>query len=155
MKCEYCKKETKQMNLIRSKWTCYECSDTYNNKDLIDVTGKNRPFKTSEPVSNINPTHYTDFAIPPNEYITANKLEWEVGKHPLINSDSTHYQMVDGIESIVLMESIFSVSELMAWAKITSYKYRFRLGKKDDNSKDIKKMQTYEAYYKALSGKMV
>ena len=27
----------------------------------------------------INPSHYTSFAIAPNEYITANELEWEVG----------------------------------------------------------------------------
>jgi len=81
-------------------------------------------------------------------------LKWEAGEHPLINGDSPHYQMVDGVESVLLMESMFTTEELMAWAKITSYKYRFRIGKKDDNSKDIKKMQTYEAYYKALSGKM-
>jgi len=27
----------------------------------------------------INPTHYTDFSIPPNVYITENNLGWEVG----------------------------------------------------------------------------
>lgn len=49
MKCEHCKREAEQLNLITDKWTCIACG-TYNNKDLIDVTGKNRPFKTSEPV---------------------------------------------------------------------------------------------------------
>jgi hypothetical protein len=43
---------------------------------------------TEEPIETINstelpesisPAHYTSFAIPPNEYITANNLEWEVG----------------------------------------------------------------------------
>ena len=74
----------------------------------------------------------------------------DVKQHPLINPDSRHYQMVDGTESILIMENMFTREELMAWAKITSYKYRFRLGKKDDNSKDIKKMQTYEVYYNYL-----
>ena len=73
--------------------------------------------------------------------------------HPLINSDSRHYQMVDGVESIRLMESMFTREEMMIWAKITSYKYRFRLGKKDDDLKDIKKMKTYEDYYKWLADK--
>lgn len=73
--------------------------------------------------------------------------------HPLINSDSRHYQMVDGVESISLMESMFTREEMMIWAKITSYKYRFRLGKKDDDLKDIKKMKTYEDYYKWLADK--
>lgn len=73
--------------------------------------------------------------------------------HPLINSDSRHYQMVDGVESISLMESMFTIEEMMIWAKITSYKYRFRLGKKDDDLKDIKKMKTYEDYYRWLADK--
>ena len=80
-------------------------------------------------------------------------ITWKDNEHPLINKESPHYQMVDGKESILLMEQMFTVEELMAWAKITSFKYRFRLGKKDDNSKDIKKMQTYEDYYKALGEK--
>lgn len=72
-------------------------------------------------------------------------------EHPLINPDSRHYQMVDGIESIHLMESMFTKEEMAIWAKITSYKYRFRLGKKDDDAKDIKKMKTYEEYYRCLT----
>ena len=91
MKCEYCKVETKQMNLIRGKWTCIPCG-TYNNKDLM------KALKTSEPVSNINPTHYTDFAIPPNEYITANKLEWEVGN---VIKYVTRYEKKNGLEDLV------------------------------------------------------
>lgn len=70
--------------------------------------------------------------------------------HPLINKDSPHYQMVCGAESIELMEKLFTKEELMAWAKITSYKYRFRLGKKDSDTQDLHKMQTYEKYYKYL-----
>jgi hypothetical protein len=79
--------------------------------------------------------------------------QWAGTEHPLINTSSRHYQLVDGTESILLMEQLFTIEELKAWAKITSYKYRFRVGKKDDDAKDIKKMKTYEAYYKALCEK--
>jgi hypothetical protein len=44
-------------------------------KPIEDIEFKD-PEKWYEAVS---PTHYTSFAIPPNEYITANNLEWEVG----------------------------------------------------------------------------
>ena len=72
-------------------------------------------------------------------------------KHPLKNEESTHYQMVDGVESIDLFEMMYTKEELMTWSKITAMKYRMRLGKKDDNAKDIKKMQTYENYYRYLN----
>ncbi len=70
--------------------------------------------------------------------------------HPLVNPDSNHYRMVGGVEAITLMEQLFTLDELMAWAKLTSYKYRFRLGKKDSDIRDIEKMKTYEDYYAML-----
>lgn len=33
----------------------------------------------SKQIDNVNPSHYTKMKISPNEYITANCLEWEVG----------------------------------------------------------------------------
>ena len=97
-----------------------------------------------------NPTFLENAAARKRLY---EKAAAEPDVHPLINDASPHYQMVDGEESITIMEKMFTKEELMAWAKITSYKYRFRLGKKDDNSKDIKKMQTYESYYTYLKNK--
>lgn len=75
-----------------------------------------------------------------------------VGGHPLKNPDSTHYRLPGGMESIDAMEKLFTVDELMAWAKINSWKYRLRLGKKDSADKDIGKMQDYENYYEYLKG---
>ena len=87
------------------------------------------------------------------------KADW-INNHPLINPESRHYQMIDGKESILLMEDMFSTAELMAWAKITSFKYRFRITSKNlhgdmDKSilSDAKKIQTYENYYLALQAK--
>jgi len=70
--------------------------------------------------------------------------------HPLLNSDSSHYRMTGGVEAIELMEAMFTREELMAWAKLTAMKYRLRIGDKDSPEKEIKKIKTYEAYYKYL-----
>lgn len=70
--------------------------------------------------------------------------------HPLLNPDSKHYSMVDGVEAIVRMEQMFSKDELMIWAKMTAMKYRLRVGRKDDAAKEVKKIETYEAYYRYL-----
>ena len=71
-------------------------------------------------------------------------------KHPLINEDSPHYTMPGGQEAIELLEAMFEPDEMMAWAKITAMKYRLRIGKKDDPSKEIEKIRTFEAYYEHL-----
>ena len=70
-------------------------------------------------------------------------------KHPLLNPESTHYS-ITGNEAIELMESMYSIEELMSWAKITAMKYRLRIGKKDDPSKELIKIKGYEDYYDYL-----
>ena len=76
--------------------------------------------------------------------------------HPLINKESSHYAMFDGIQAIERFEEMFTTEELMAWAKLNSFKYRFRVGNKGNSVdwiSDIKKIQTYENYYKYLLNK--
>jgi len=46
---------------------------------------------------NVNPTHYTDMKIPPNVYITANELEWEVSN---IIKYVSRYKNKNGIEDL-------------------------------------------------------
>ena len=72
--------------------------------------------------------------------------------HPLLNPESSHYAMVDGREAVTLLESMFTVEELKSWSKITSMKYRLRVGKKDDPAKELLKIKTFEDYYKYLEG---
>jgi len=62
MKCEYCKVETKQLNLIRGKWTCIPCG-TYNNKDLM------KALKTSEPVFTKHDTGKPMVSLVESEFI--------------------------------------------------------------------------------------
>ena len=71
-------------------------------------------------------------------------------RHPLLNPDSPHYQMIDGVEAITRMEQMYSTEDLMAWAKITAMKYRLRIGNKDDVVKEATKIAGYEAYYDYL-----
>ena len=73
--------------------------------------------------------------------------------NPLINPNASHYQMFDGTEAILRLEQMFSIEELMVWAKITSFKYRLRIGHKDDTKKEIEKILGYEAYYGYLKDK--
>ncbi len=70
--------------------------------------------------------------------------------HPLLNPNSKHYSMVDGIEAIARMEQMYTTEELMIWAKMTAMKYRLRIANKDDVVKEAKKIKTYEAYYHYL-----
>lgn len=83
----------------------------------------------------------------------------ELSHHPLKNPDASHYAMWhngdgEAIEAIDLMEKMFTTEELLAWAKITALKYRLRIGKKDDITKEMKKIETYEAYIAYLEHKI-
>jgi len=70
--------------------------------------------------------------------------------HPLLNPDSTHYQMVDGIEAVERLEQMYTKEELATWAKITAMKYRLRIANKDAVEKEAQKIKTFEAYYTYL-----
>ena len=70
--------------------------------------------------------------------------------HPLLNPESKHYHMVDDVEAITRMEQMYSVEDLMAWAKINAMKYRLRIGNKDASEKEVTKLLGYEAYYTYL-----
>lgn len=71
-------------------------------------------------------------------------------QHPLLNPDSKHYSMIDGVEAIERLEQMYTADELAIWANITAMKYRLRIGKKDDALKELKKIDTFEAYYAYL-----
>jgi len=74
-------------------------------------------------------------------------------EHPLLEPDNPHYNMVDGVESILRMEQMYSNEDMMTWTHITVMKYRLRIGAKDDVDKELGKIKAYEAYYKYLEAK--
>jgi hypothetical protein len=63
--------------------------------EMMNAMGFSR---ISEQSDNINPSHYTSFAIPPNEYITANNLEWEVGN---VVKYVSRYNLKNGKEDLL------------------------------------------------------
>jgi len=70
--------------------------------------------------------------------------------HPLINPASPHYD--EGKRPAILdFEDRYTVAELYAWAKITAAKYRARLGRKDDEARELAKIATFDNYAAALA----
>jgi len=55
------------------------------------------PIDIKQGKDNISPSHYTDFAIAPNVYITANDLEWEVGN---VIKYVSRYEKKNGLEDL-------------------------------------------------------
>ena len=71
-------------------------------------------------------------------------------KHPLKDPNSSHYGIIDGIDSIDIMEKTMTTFELMGWAKGNVLKYQLRLGKKDNPEQEIAKIKRYQDYYHYL-----
>ena len=59
--------------------------------------------------------------------------------------------MVDEVNAIVRLEQMYAREELATWAKISAMKYRLRIGHKDEVQKEVKKILTFENYYKYLT----
>lgn len=64
------------------------------------------------------------------------KEQKEMVNHP---SHYNHYPM----ETIDMMEKIFGTYATMQWCLMTAFKYRMRLGLKDDIEQDLAKEQWY------------
>lgn len=77
----------------------------------------------------------------------------DCAEHPLLNPDSSHYAMADGVEAIQRLEQMYSKEELQNWANISAMKYRLRIGNKDDVAKEARKIKTFEDYYLYLEEK--
>ena len=57
----------------------YEFIDKELTKEEEDELVSHMPTTAIKTEDSINPDYYTKMNIPPNVYITANELEWEVG----------------------------------------------------------------------------
>ena len=73
-------------------------------------------------------------------------------KHPLLNPESSHYDS-QGRPAIFDFEEIYTVGELMAWAKLNRAKYEHPArAAKGQVESDKRKAQTYANYHELLSG---
>jgi len=71
-------------------------------------------------------------------------------KHPLLNSDSRHYDNDGDMPDIYYMEKDFPVLGMIYWCKGNIYKYKARQDKKGQKEGDLKKIRTYENYINLL-----
>ena len=108
MNCKKCAHEVHEDS--QGIVTCLSCGyreeinqvrDTtiYSNKDLMKRESTNDAGeKLQSTEDSINPNHYTSFTIAPNEYITANELEWEVGN---VVKYVSRYHLKNGKEDLL------------------------------------------------------
>ena len=88
--------------------------------------------------------------------ILENKEPEELPLHPLLDKDKNgnnlndHYYRLKET-AIYTIEKENSVEEVMSWAKITIQKYKLRMGFKDDEEKELKKIEAYKRYYDELN----
>ena len=66
-------------------------------------------------------------------------------KHPLVNSDSTHYDTQKD-SAIAQLEQRLSVAAMMGFCEGSIFKYEYRKHHKGQLSSDDKKIATYKAY---------
>lgn len=71
-------------------------------------------------------------------------------KKDMINPD--HYKLHD-LECIQEMEVMFGIDAVIAFCKCNAWKYRYRVGFKDDVSQELKKSDWYVAKAKELQEK--
>lgn len=78
------------------------------------------------------------------------KLKSEQVNHP------AHYKSINGKECIDYMIEKYGETWVYHFCILNAYKYRFRAGKKDDNSKeqDLAKAMWYEEYAYKLGSKL-
>ena len=73
-------------------------------------------------------------------------------KHPLLSEVGSHYDS-QGRPAIFDFEEIYTVGELMAWAKLNRAKYEHPArAAKGQVESDKRKAQTYADYHTMLSG---
>lgn len=64
----------------------------------------------------------------------------------------SHYNRYD-IETIDMMERVFGTLDTINWCRMTAFKYRMRLGLKDDIEQDLAKEEWYLKKAEELTAK--
>lgn len=76
--------------------------------------------------------------------VVVDKLQFdEIKKAP-------HYNNGVFEEVLEMMKKLFPIQEVLAFCKLNAFKYRMRLGYKDDAQKDIQKALQYEEIFRKL-----
>ena len=73
-------------------------------------------------------------------------------KHPLLNTDSPHYE-ASGTQAIYELEKELTIPEMIGYCKGNIFKYKWRGGAKGDDY--LKKIETYQNYLDFLQDKKI
>tara|TARA_R110000751_G_scaffold79723_1_gene160724 strand:- start:26 stop:487 length:462 start_codon:yes stop_codon:yes gene_type:complete len=68
---------------------------------------------------------------------------WDDGQSKMNIEENKHHLLWQGMQSIDVMKSALTRTEYIGFLKGQILKYQLRLGKKDDVSKELKKIQDY------------
>jgi hypothetical protein len=63
---------------------------------------------------------------------------------------ASHYNNGVFEEVLEMMKKLFPIQDVLAFCKLNAFKYRMRLGYKDDAQKDIQKALQYEEIFRKL-----
>jgi len=68
---------------------------------------------------------------------------WLLGTEPRVDRDTVSHYCSGDYECIDVMRAISTRDEFVAFCRLTAIKYLWRLGKKDDPARELKKAEDY------------
>jgi hypothetical protein len=84
------------------------------------------------------------------DFDTDNWKDYEPDDNKVKNKKATHYELWKDFEAIDIIYNSLTVDEYLGYLKGNILKYQLRLGKKDNVSKEIEKIQDYKRELDAL-----
>ena len=92
------------------------------------------------------------------------RLEWEdtivkqglaidINNNKVKNPNSKHYELWENFEAIDAIKLVLTDEEYKGFLKGNILKYRLRLGKKDEVSKEIEKIEDYQKELKEMKAR--
>ena len=70
-------------------------------------------------------------------------IEFKVNINEMNIEENKHHQLWEGVQSLDVMKQVLTDEEYKGFLKGNILKYQLRLGKKDDTTKEIKKINDY------------
>lgn len=143
----------KVQNYNNSHATACSCTDSsYNYVRVENVT----PLKPDKPYGVGEPYFYTPYIpAPVDECVITTASASTITLDDEVNSESEmvnhpkHYNQYD-VEVIEMMRRIWGDKAVITFCKLNAFKYRMRMGEKDEISQDYEKEQWYLNYMKTI-----
>jgi hypothetical protein len=79
-------------------------------------------------------------------------IEFKVNINEMNIEENKHHQLWEGVQSLDVMKQVLTDEEYKGFLKGNILKYQLRLGKKDDTTKEIKKINDYSKELNKMLG---